>query len=298
MTDLFIPKTPYKTTIQNLVNNKNNEMEFEECHICMSRGINPLIECHVCHNKLCTMCCNMIKSPKFDSDVRDVDKCGVIACYKCPFCNTEEVDIPLSKLDKDDILQMIKIDYALFINLGRRHDKYKDELDELRMKFYKIDNINKKNDQNALIDYLIEENKKLKFLNSELLIYQEEHHKKSKELFILTNKIIDMENQHKKQIEKSKQLKDDYDRLLLYNNEIVKANNELVATNKEITDFLDISTVCNDDVFNKHKLICDIANNKALKPHQRIKNIVEFYKNTTFQRFKALMNEKTVKIDF
>lgn len=219
-------KELYNSKVKNLIENEDNILELEECNICMVRGVNPVLKCSTCNKCICTSCCNFIKSFKYDRELKNKDKCGVSALYDCPYCRCK-TETAFSKLNKDDLLEFIKIDYIRFIVIGNKYDMLEERCEELLMKTMKIDHLKKKEDDNEVIDFLIEENNKLKSIAESIDFYIKNNNETVRQNKELTEELFDLKKKHKELIDNNRKIVEENKELTKYNDEIVKSNNYL-----------------------------------------------------------------------
>ena len=292
-------KDPFKfdDNLKEMVKN-DNDLNNEECSICMARGVNNAIKCTTCGKKICTICCNFMKNVKYDRDLKNIDNCGVMASYKCPYCNCDDIDIPFSKLNKDDILQFVKLDYIIFIEIGNAYNKVKLEKEGLLMKSLKVEHVKKSDDDNVLIDYLIEENMKLKKVAEIVPEIFEQTKNMAEKYRIECIKNEDNESNIKKLKDECKGVVDENNRLRTYCENIVKYNKELQECNNVLSTNLEDALNCNNEMLNSHKGVFDIVNNKILKPHQKVKKIIDKYKTLTLQKIEGDLKTENREITY
>lgn len=271
-----------KNDIQN-----NDDILNEECNICMSRGVNDVVECHICHKKLCTICCNYMKSIQYNKEVKNKDNCGVLANYKCPYCNCNRVSIPFSKFTKNDLLEIIKLDYIRFMEIATEMKNTTNKYNDLCIKTSQLEQIKERNNNNEVIQFLMNENEELRSIAEPVGRLIIENKSLVEQLKIERSLTDDNEKKIKVLKDTSKRLLEENNKMKEYCNSVCKANNDFQTANDTISSFLKDALDTNKQNYNMIQQICNINNDMKLKPKQKYKAINNLFANTDFVKLDA-----------
>ena len=212
-------------------------MLIEECQVCMSRGVNKQIECSTCHKCICVSCCNFIKSFKYEKELKNEDKCGVSAVYKCPYCRCK-TEVAFSKLSREDLLEFIKIDYIIFMIIGNKYDTLQEKYEELKMKGMKIEHLRTKDNGNEVIDFLIEENRKQRDVIENIEHFMKKANDTMMRNIELEEKVYDLRMNHKDIISENQRLFGTIEKMIKKLEEIIETGKTVKPKLNKITKFI------------------------------------------------------------